>query len=141
MRERKCGCALSGGALLMDQCDLHKMRLFYLRSEPVPPAKRGAPLACVAYRVAENGMVIYAVSAWNPKFPLSKNLCREVAVGRLKTGKLAGQVADGPEAKRQAIFTLVDGHVAEGHNPSPTLAKVAMYWLENNPPGRVEKGA
>jgi hypothetical protein len=58
------------------------MRLFFLRDEPQFKGHHGFPVACVATRLDDNGMVRFGISVHNPLDTYNRQMAKEIAVGR-----------------------------------------------------------
>jgi len=57
------------------------MKLFYLHN------KNNFPVACVASDLKPDGSILVAVSTYNPIDPFDKRVARDVAIGRLASGR------------------------------------------------------
>jgi len=94
------------------------MKLFYLRD------KNNHAVACVASELTKEG-ITFAVSTHNPIDPFSKAMAREVAMGRLVSGRYYS-ISAGNNVKARLLHQIV----MNGHLPNRTRV-AAQLWLDS----------
>lgn len=73
-------------------------RIFYIRDN------KGQPVACLAYRDSDDGLVRYGLSTLHPNDRFDRSLARKIALGRLR---IAPDVVRPPEGARP-LFHIIE---------------------------------
>jgi hypothetical protein len=113
------------------------MKFFYLRD------KSGFPVAGVASILTNTNQVQFSLSVFNPKDSFDRARARAVAEGRLRKGKLTGELPLAPRVKTHIIeMILTSRHICGDKKIHPRVREAARLWLESRveetPSGEVE---
>lgn len=101
------------------------MRFFYLRDE------NNNPIGCLASQLDKaEDTVSFAVSVCNPLDQFKKQQAKELAAGRLATGKGWTFLSKGKEGK---VKQYIMEKIADRENPYPQrVRESAQRWLDNH---------